>query len=107
MSKQGRPRRNASEWSELIERQVVSGLSQRDFCDAEGLAVSTFTYWKRKLAGAPVSKLRLDVDRPLFTPIQALPDSAQCPRTDDASPGGWAIDLDLGDGLRLTIRKVA
>ena len=107
MSKPGRPRRTASEWSELIERQGASGLSQRDFCDAEGLAVSTFTYWKRKLSGAPVAKPRLEVERPLFTPIQALPDSAQCPHPDDAGSGGWAIDLDLGDGLRLTIRKVA
>ena len=60
MSEQGRPRRTASEWSELIERQGESGLSQRDFCDAEGLAVSTFTYWKRKLSGAPVAKPRLE-----------------------------------------------
>ena len=105
MSKQRRPRHNASEWSELIDRQGASGLSQRDFCAAEGLAVSTFAYWKRKLAGSLVSKPLSEVDRPLFTPIQALPDSVPCP--DDASSGGWAIDLDLGDGLRLTIRKVA
>lgn len=107
MSQHGRQRRSASEWSALIERQAASGLSQRDFCDTEGLAVSTFTYWKRKLAGGPVAKPRLQTDRPLFTPIQALPDSAPVSRPDDADSSGWAIDLDLGDGLRLTIRKVA
>jgi len=48
MNPQRRPRRSASEWSELIARQAASGLSQRDFCDTEGLAVSTFTYWKRR-----------------------------------------------------------
>lgn len=106
MNPQRRPRRSASEWSELVDKQAASGQSQQDFCEANGLAVSTFTYWKRKLGGG-VAKRSTQVDQPLFTPIQALPASAET--SADAEPTGssWSIDLDLGDGLRLSIRKVA
>jgi hypothetical protein len=107
MNPQRQPRRSASEWSELIARQDASGLSQRDFCDNEGLAVSTFTYWKRKLGSGSATKPRREADRPLFTPIQALPASAEASAEDEPTGSSWSIDLDLGDGLRLTIRKVA
>jgi len=107
MSRQGRQRRTASEWPALIERQVGSGLSQRDFCDTEDLAVSTFTYWKRKLGRGPVTKPRFEAGRPLFTPVLGLPDSAEASAEEEPARSGWAIDLDRGDGLRLTIRKGA
>ena len=107
MNPQRQPRRSASEWSELIARQAASGLSQRDFCDTEGLAVSTFTYWKRKLGKGSVPKPRLDADRPLFTPVLGLPDSAEASGQDAPARSAWSIDLDLGDGLRLTIRRKA
>ena len=107
MSKQVRERRSAADWSAIIERQATSGLGQRDFCQSEGLAVSTFAYWKRKVRGAPIGKGRLQQDGPLFTPIPSLPDFVD-ERTTSASDGSaWCVDLDLGDGLRLTIRKVA
>jgi len=107
MSRQGQQRRSASEWSALIERQAASGQSQRDFCETEGLAVSTFTYWKRKLGGVPVAKRGVEQDRPLFTPLQVLPNSAEAAAEVEPAGSGWSIDLDLGDGLRLSIRKVA
>lgn len=107
MNPQRQPRRSASKWSELIARQAASGQSQRDFCDSEGLAVSTFTYWKRKLGKRSVTKPRLEADRPLFTPVLGLPDSAEASGHDEPARSAWSIDLDLGDGLRLTIRKVA
>lgn len=106
MNHQRRSRRSGSEWRELIERQAVSGQSQREFCETKDLAVSTFTYWKRKL-GDRVAKGPTRTDQPLFTPIQALPASAEAPAEEEPSGSSWSIDLDLGDGLRLSIRKVA
>jgi hypothetical protein len=82
-------------------------VSQRDFCETEGLAVSTFTYWKRKLRSASVTKPRCEVERPLFTPVLGLPNAAEASAENGPVHSGWSIDLDLGDGLRLTIRKVA
>ena len=49
MAKPARKHRAAADWATLIEGQAASGLAQRDFCKNEGLAVSTFAYWKRKL----------------------------------------------------------
>lgn len=107
MNEPGRQRYSAQQWSAWIQRQESSGLSQRDFCHREGLAVSTFTYWKRRLA-ANVSDAIAAKDAPLFTPIQTLPEVDEPQQAaGDASPSGWTLDLDLGDGLRLTLRKVA
>lgn len=107
MNIQDRPRRSASEWSALIEQQIASGQSQREFCEEQGLAVSTFTYWKRKLGSGVAAKRPSEADAPLFTPINVLPDSAAAAAEVESAHSGWSIDLDLGDGLRLSIRKVA
>ena len=38
-----------SKFQELIRLQQVSGLTVRDFCSNEGIAYSTFYYWRKKL----------------------------------------------------------
>jgi transposase-like protein len=38
-------------FAELINLQGDSGLSVREFCSNEGIAPSTFYYWKKKLNG--------------------------------------------------------
>lgn len=38
-------RRSTTEWQQLI----ASGLSQRVFCQQQGVALSSFQYWKRRL----------------------------------------------------------
>ena len=49
-------RRGEAHWQELIERQRASGRSQVAFCRDEGVALSTFTYWARRIsAGKEVS----------------------------------------------------
>jgi len=107
MNEQGRKRHSRKEWAALIQRQASSGLAQRDFCHREGLAVSTFTYWKRKLATRD-SKSSPEPETPLFTPIQTLPECDEPQQAaGEANSSGWTLDLDLGDGLRLTLRKVA
>lgn len=42
-------RRAASEWQDIIKRQVESGLGIEVFCDREGIAKSSFSKWKRNL----------------------------------------------------------
>jgi hypothetical protein len=41
---------NRSKVSDLVERQKGSGLSIRGFCSNEGIAPSTFYYWKKKIS---------------------------------------------------------
>ena len=45
MSRTGR-----SDWQSVVERFRGSGLSQKRFCETEGVALSTFSYWMKKAA---------------------------------------------------------
>jgi len=36
-------------WQQQIGNWRVSGLSQKQFCQRHSLALSTFTYWKRRI----------------------------------------------------------
>ena len=105
MSERSYQKRSASEWSNLIERQAESGLSQATFCRSEEIPLSTFQYWKRRLRSEDRSE-RTASEAPLFTPLGELPPAG--PIDDEpAGEGSWTLDLDLGGGLRLTLRKVA
>ena len=42
-------RRSRSQWQQLMTAQQASGLSQKVFCQQEGISVAIFGYWKRKL----------------------------------------------------------
>ena len=41
----------AAAWKKIHRRFNSSGLSQREFCQQEGLSLSTFCYWLKKLGG--------------------------------------------------------
>ncbi len=45
----GPVRRGESQWRAILSAFAGSGLSQKAFCEREGVAVSTFPYWKRRL----------------------------------------------------------
>ena len=42
-------RRSPAEWQAIMSRFERSGQSHREFCQAEDLAPSTFSWWRRKL----------------------------------------------------------
>ena len=42
-------RRSAEQWQEILQRFEHSSQTQPAFCAAEGLALSTFTLWRRSL----------------------------------------------------------
>ena len=42
-------RRSAEQWQEILQRFEHCSQTQAAFCAAEGLALSTFTLWRRKL----------------------------------------------------------
>ena len=45
-------RRSAEQWQEILQRFEHSGQTQPAFCAAEGLALSTFSLWRRKLGSS-------------------------------------------------------
>ena len=41
--------RNAQEWAQRLQQFEASGQQAKDFCREQGLAPSTFSYWRRRL----------------------------------------------------------
>lgn len=83
-----RIRRSKSEWQQLIAEQAQSGLSQIAFCQAKGLGLASFQNWKRRLAVPVVEETWLDLGQ-----------------LGERAAVGWDIELDLGDGLCLRLRR--
>jgi len=54
-------------WTQHIEVWKSSGLSQRAYCEREGIAVSTLQWWCRRLRGSGHS------DAPRFVPVAVEP----------------------------------
>ena len=95
MSRTTRTRRTADQWVKLIAEQGDSGLSQEAFCKQKRLALSTFANWKRRLATEPALQ-REDTPNPsTWIDLGSL----------GARSSGWAIELDLGDGICLRLRR--
>ena len=90
-------RRSAKQWQSLITEQAECGLSQSAFCKRERLALSTFSLWKRRLSGSECE------------PEPAGQSEDPCTWIDLGQMGsgqsGWDIELDLGDGVCLRLRR--
>ena len=84
-------RRSRSDWQQLIDEQARSGLSQRAFCAARALSVKSFQHWKRQLAATAAA------------PPAAWLDLGPLPARSAAT--GWDVELDLGDGVCLRLRR--
>ena len=52
-------KRGAAEWREIISAWRASGQSRAAYCREQGLSVSTFRFWQRKLAEQRAEKPRL------------------------------------------------
>jgi len=87
------------QWQQLIEAQQSSGLSQKAFCQKEGLSLTTFSFWKRKLKHGERSTLcPSDSSRPSSNAWIELP--AGIP-----AANSWCIELDLGNGVCLRLNQ--
>ena len=97
-----RVRRSREEWQRLLERFAVSGLTQAAFCAREGIGLSTFGRWRYRLARDCAPAVEGDASRPVFAEIDF---EAPSETMGGASGLGWDVELDLGGGCVLRIRK--
>jgi len=95
MSRSRYRRRSAEQWQELIDEQADSGLSQRVFCQQKRLSLSTFSLWKRRLAGSEPEQTGESQDPSPWIDLGDL----------GSGKSGWDIELDLGDGICLRLRR--
>jgi transposase-like protein len=49
---EGQRRHSAQEWAHWLRLFTQSGQKTREFCREQGLALSTFSYWRRRLREA-------------------------------------------------------
>jgi hypothetical protein len=78
----------SARWRGLLARQSASGLSIAAFCRREGVALSTFHWWRRKLA---VTGRRATVDAVDWVEAQQL--------TTPSPPGDAAVRLGNARGI--------
>jgi putative transposase len=86
-----RRRRTHSEWQQLLEAQANSGLGPTAFCQANGVSLASFQQWKRKLADE--------------TPDESGTPWVELGTLAASSVSGWDIELQLGDGICLRLRR--
>ena len=84
-----RPRRSRDEWQRLVEQQADSGQTQAAFCAGHGISVASLQNWKRRLTVADAKPA------PWF----------ELGTLADAKSIGWDIELDLGEGICLRLRR--
>lgn len=77
-------------WTRVIQRFESSGLSQREFCEREGIAISTFGYWWRKLGGRAEPEAR-------FIPLEFLGSSG----SSEPERSGVSLVVELPGGVTL------
>lgn len=94
-----RQRYSAEQWQQLIEQQASSGQSQVAFCAAHGLSTTTFQHWKRRLRDE-LTASSPSAAGALFTPLLEPGVTSE-----ETSERGWDIELALGDGICLRIRR--
>ena len=99
-----RPRSTAAQWRKLIEGFEGSGQTRGTFCAANGLALSTFDLWRRKLGE---TQAPADEEHPesLFVELTNATEAAVS-RT-AAGTGAWEVELELGAGVVLRLSRAA
>jgi hypothetical protein len=90
-------RRSQEQWRELLARFAQSGQSREQFCAEQDLSAGSFTQWQRKLR-EPVPGEANVAEETVFIEL---------PRSGPAEPppGPWELELQLGAGLVLRLRR--
>ena len=80
-----RPRRGEKQWAEIFGQFESSELGSREFCRREGLALSSFQRWRRRLGSTSSNDF-----------VELVP--AAHPSTASSS---WSLDVALPNGVSL------
>ena len=101
-------RRSAREWRALIRAQSRGDETRKQFCARHDVALSTFDWWRRRLRteiDAPAAPRGLPAvsggATPLF--VELAPHATPAPMA--ASAPSWEVELDLGAGVVLRLRR--
>ena len=90
--------RTPDQWQSLFDRFEQSGQSRDQFCHEQGISLSSFSRWRTKLRKQTLVK-PASSESPLFTELT----SATQPEGSPVS--GWDIELQLGAGVLIRLRR--
>ncbi len=90
-----RTRRTPQQWQAIIDRQADSGESASQFCDSNALSYPVFCRWRAKLTSTKPIRL---TKKP--APLIDLSSLVSIPQRQV-----WDIELELGDGMTLRMRR--
>ena len=76
-------RRGPEEWRELVSEFEASGETMRAWCDGRGFSAKTLSNWRSRLSGGA----------PAFVAVA------------DSAPAAIEVELDLGGGAVLRLRR--
>ena len=79
------PRRDEKQWIEIFRGFESSGLSEREFCRREGLALSSFQRWRRRLGSVASAEF-----------VEFVPTVQS-----STASSGWSVDVSLPNGVCL------
>jgi len=89
-----RGRRTVTQWRQVVNAQLASGLSQEAYCRRHHIPYSSFCHWKRHLRDAePVAS---SLTTPAF--VEVTP-------TVSVKGAGFEVELELGEGVYLRVRR--
>lgn len=92
-------RLSSEQWRHIINEQLESGLSQKNFCLSRDISITTFTHWKRKLREDFQSPH--DPDNNVHHDWIEIPSAIQQP----APTTDWHLELELPGGVILRMRQ--
>ena len=84
-SRSHRTRHTKSQWTEILGRFASSQLSSREFCRREGLALSSFQRWHRRLGSVAAAEF-----------VELVPTSPP-----SVPMSSWSLDVSLPNGVCL------
>jgi len=107
-----RPRQGEAFWCEMVTAWKASGVGARRFCREQGLALSTFSLWRKKLS-SPIKETRqpLAVTADAAFIVSSLdaelapPEPSVARPAADASPSRDRVTLSLA-GVRIELSGV-
>lgn len=98
-------RRSTREWRTLMQAFSRSGVTRAQFCTRHGVALSTFDWWRSRLRRESATRSE---SNPPPTPANALfVELAQEDKPVAVVSAHWDVELDLGHGVFLRLRREA
>ena len=96
-------RRSAGEWRALMRAFAHSGVTRTQFCADHGVALSTIDWWRSRLRRESAS-----ASDTTPSPVSALfVELAQAESPVAAASASWDVELELGSGVFVRLRRGA